>query len=127
MTSKHILVAGDEENMRRTLSLILRQAGYSVSKAQDGHEALKIITDSKNGTGSVDLLVTDIQMSGLTCMELIAELERLNISLPVLVLTGYEAKNTDVGLQNKGSVRFIEKPFRAEDLLEQVSHFFEEK
>ncbi len=127
MTSKHILVAGDEENMRRTLSLILRQAGYSASKAKDGYEALKIITDSKNGTGSVDLLVTDIQMSDLTCMELVAELERLNISLPVLVTTGHGDIDTAVGLKRKDCVEFIEKPFRAEDLLEQVSHFFEEK
>ena len=127
MTSKHILVAGDEENMRRTLLLILRQAGYSVSKAKDGYEALKIITDSKNGTGSVDLLVTDIQMSGLTAMELIVELDRLNIALPVLVTTGHGDIDTAVGLKRKDCVEFIEKPFSAEDLLEQVSRLFAEK
>ena len=127
MTSKHILVAGDEENMRRTLLLILRQAGYSVSKAKDGYEALKIITDSKNGTGSVDLLVTDIQMSGLTAMELIVELDRLNIPLPVLVTTGHGDIDTAVGLKRKDCVEFIEKPFSAEDLLEQVSRLFAEK
>ncbi len=125
MTSKHILVAGDEGNMRRTLSLILRQAGYRASKAKDGYEALKIITDSKNVTESVDLLVTDIQISGLTVMELIVELDRLNIPLPVLVTTGHG--HGGVGLKRKDCVEFIEKPFSAEDLLGQVSRLFEEK
>jgi len=95
-----------------------------VSQANDGHEALKIIIASKNKSGSVDLLVSDIQTPGLTGTELIAEFQRLNISLSVLVITNYQAKDTAIGLKGKGCVEFIEKPFSAEDLLERVSHFF---
>lgn len=126
MASKHILIAEDELNMRLSLSLTLKKAGYSISQAKDGYEALKIIKDSRNGASVVDLLLIDIQMPGLTGMELIAELERLNISLPVLVITGYGYKGTANGKQYKGCADFIEKPFSAEDLLEQVNHFFKE-
>lgn len=127
MTPKHILVAEDEQHMRHTISLILKRAGYVVTDAKDGNEALKIIADSKNGTGQVDLLLTDIQMPGLTGVELIAELGRLNIALPVLVITGYEDKDANHESNHKRLVEYIEKPFSAEDLLERLSRVFQKE
>jgi DNA-binding NtrC family response regulator len=124
---KHILVAEDEQHMRHTLSLILKKAGYRVSKAGDGYEALKIIVDTRNGTRPVDLLLTDIQMPGLTGIELIAQLEQLNISLPILVITGYGDEDTVIELKYVGYAEYIEKPFTAETLLESVSRVFEKE
>ncbi len=127
MPSKHILVAEDEWPMRHTLSLILKRAGYIVTTAKDGNEALKIIAGSKNGTQKVDLLLTDIQMPGLTGLELITELDRLNIALPVLVITGYGDKQTANKFKSIRPVEFIDKPFNAEDLLELVSRVFQKR
>ena len=127
MAHKHILVAEDEQHMRHILSLILKKAGYSVSKAGDGYEALKMIVDSRNGTRPVDLLLTDIQMPGITGIELIAQLDQLNISLPIFVITGYGDKETVIELKHVGIAEYIEKPFMAETLLESVSKIFEKK
>lgn len=127
MAPKHILVAEDEQHMRHTLSLILKKAGYSVSKAGDGYEALKMIVDSRNGARPVDLLLTDIQMPGLTGMELIAQLDQLNISLPILVITGYGEEDTVIELKHVAYAEYIEKPFKAETLLESVSRVFEKE
>ena len=120
MASKHILIAEDELNMRLSLSLTLKKAGYSVSHAKDGYEALKMIGNSKNGTPAIDLLLTEIQMPGLTGVELVVELDRLNISLPVLIITGYG--ETVIGLKDRGYTEFIEKPLHVEDLLDRVAH-----
>jgi DNA-binding NtrC family response regulator len=125
--ASHILVVEDELNMCRTLSLILKRAGYSVSQAKGGREALKIIVDSKNRTPMVDLLITDILMPGLTVMELLAELDRLNIFVPVLITTSLDNKNTTIGLRYKSYIKFIEKPFNAEEFIEHVSHLLKKK
>jgi FixJ family two-component response regulator len=93
----------------------------------DVYESLKMIVDSRNGTRPVDLLLTDIQMPGLTGMELIAQLDQLNISLPILVITGYGEEDTVIELKHVGYAEFIEKPFKAEALIESVSRVFEKE
>lgn len=127
MTPKHILVAEDELHMQNTLSIILKKAGYRVSAAKDGYGALKIIRDSKEKAKPVVLLVTDIEMAGLTGIELISELDRLDFYFPIVVITGYESKNSIKMSKYKGSVEYIEKPFEAETLLEKVSQALEKK
>ena len=123
----HIIIVEDEMNMYRTLSLILKRTGYGISLVKDGNEALKMILDSKNRTPGIDLLITDILMHGLTFMELLAELDRLNIFVPVLIITGSDDQNTAIGLKYKSYIKFIEKPFNAEEFIEHVSHLLKKK
>lgn len=127
MASMHILVAEDEDHTRLALSIILKKAGYTVSKARDGFDALKIMVDSKNGTRPVDLLLTDIQMSGLTGGELIAELDGLNISLPVLLITGYVDQDFGDELNQKYLSGVIKKPFDAEELIACITRAFKKE
>ena len=121
MANKHILVAEDEAHFCHTLTVILKRAGYTVSKAGDGSEALRIIVNSKDGNRPIDLLLTDNQMPGLTGRELIAELHRLNISLPVLLIDGQGNGGLDKGWESNECPEVMGKPFHADDLVERVT------
>ena len=121
MLDGHILIAEDEEHICRVLSLLLRRHGYMVSAVRDGLQALEKIVESRNGPHPVDLLLTDVQMDGLTGIELIARLDSLQLLLPVLIMTGYARGQPPVDLSRGRFMRFIEKPFKAEKLIELVS------
>ncbi len=118
--SKHIFLVEDELHLRQTLILILRNAGYQVTSAEDGSEAWSQLLNLKEKSENVDLLVTDIQMPGLSGIELIDKLEKLNFKLPSLVITGYGDKETVIELMRRGCSEYIDKPFEPSEFLKRV-------
>ncbi len=127
MDTKHILIAEDEENTRLSLSLFLKKAGYNVTTAKDGREALKKIIELKKSYKAVDLLLTDISMPDMSGIELIDELEKNEISIPILVITGYGNKEMILDLMRKGCSDYIEKPFNAQKLIARLPLIFEKQ
>ncbi|MDM8525757.1 response regulator [Desulfococcaceae bacterium HSG8] len=125
MAGKHILVAEDEEYVRLSLSIILRKAGYEVTTAENGQDALEKITALKDTDRPVDLLLTDIRMPGISGMELISELKKQEFDLPVFVITGYGDKELVVELMRRGCADYIDKPFDTQDLLSRFPPIFE--
>lgn len=125
MSGKHILVAEDEEHVRYSLTAILKKAGYNVTAAEDGHEALKKITELKAHSDMPDLLLTDIKMPGMSGIELIDALEKQGIMLPVFAITGYGDKETVVELLRRGCCDYIDKPFDPKDLLNRLLPVFD--
>ncbi len=124
---KHIFLVEDELHLRQTLILILRNAGYRVTSAEDGNEAWSQLLNLKKKSEKVDLLVTDIQMPGLSGIQLIDELEKLNIKLPSLVITGYGDKETVIELMRRGCSEYIDKPFEPSEFLKRVSIVLEKE
>lgn len=124
MSGKHIFLADDEELIRISLSAILRKAGYQVTTAKDGKDALQQITDMKKTCKPPDLLLTDIKMPIMSGVELIDELEKRDIVLPVLAITGYGDKETVVELMRRGCADYIDKPFKPHELLDRLSRIF---
>ena len=124
MSPRHILIAEDEQALCQALTLVLRKAGYNVTKAEDGYDAYETIMDSKNGKQCVDLLITDVLMPRITGIELIKKLNRSNITLPVLIMSGFWDDEEIRRLQYKGYCQYIEKPFNGKELLQYVSKAF---
>ena len=84
---KHtILIAEDEPMLRKLLRRTLEKDGYDVLVAENGQEALDI---AKEHEADIDMLVSDIQMPGMTGIELATELNRLLPKLPVLLVSGF--------------------------------------
>jgi len=121
MITPHVLIAEDEQNARFTLSLILRKAGYSVTAVENGRAALECLHDSLTSGKPIDLLITDLRMSGLTGIELLDAIKSLNISLPVVVITGYGTKEMLHRLSGMGIYSYLEKPFNAFELIRTVN------
>jgi serine phosphatase RsbU (regulator of sigma subunit) len=107
--------------------LILRDAGYRVTAAEDGRQAWDLLSILGKKSIKVDLLVTDIQMPGLTGLELIDELKRFDIKLPSLVITGYGDKKTVIELMRKGCSEYLDKPFEPPEFLNRVKTVLEKE
>ena len=120
-----IIVAEDEKHTRRALLLILGKAGYRVTTIENGKKALQKILDNNEPFKKYDLLITDVQMPELSGVELIQELEKQNINIPVLIITGYDDKREYVHDVEKICVECIEKPFEPQDLLELVNYILQ--
>ncbi len=120
MKGKRILLAEDNPYSRETIRFILKNAGYDIIAVQDGGEALNTIDTVDNADEFFHLLITDIQMPGVSGIELIDRLLERKIHLPILVITAFGDKEMLIQLMRKGCDNFIEKPFEPDDLLKQV-------
>ena len=127
MDRKHILVADDEQNMLLSMQFVLEVADYKVTTAENGQEALGKILEAESGGSPIDLLITDIQMPLLTGLELIDELNRLQMDMPVLVITGYGSEELATGLMRGGRNEYLDKPIDDEELVERVAVLLEAK
>ncbi|MCZ6676309.1 MAG: response regulator [Candidatus Poribacteria bacterium] len=125
MKRKHILVVDDERDMLDTLGFILQAANYKVTSAENGQQALEKICESLENHSPIDLLITDIQMPRLTGLQLMEELNRLKIKLPIFVITGYADRALLIELMRTGYTDYLDKPFRSKEFVKRVNTLFE--
>ncbi|MCW7754413.1 SpoIIE family protein phosphatase [Desulfobotulus sp. H1] len=121
----HILIAEDENHTRLGLSLILRKAGYKVSLAEDGLAALAILRKTRRGEMDIDLFLTDVQMPGLTGLELLEAMKREDIFIPVVAITGYGDKDMVVSLMRRGCRDYLDKPFTPDEVQTCIASILE--
>jgi two-component system NtrC family response regulator len=107
-----ILVADDDESLRRVLEFRLREAGYKVSTADNGLKALDLFLQQP-----VDCLITDLRMPGLTGLELLQRAGAIRSEVPVVVITAFGDMETAVEAMRAGAFDFITKPFNHEQIL----------
>jgi two-component system cell cycle sensor histidine kinase/response regulator CckA len=116
-TSGTILVVDDEENVRDAVSRILARVGYTVLSAAGGEEALELLRETRH---RVDLLLTDVVMTGLTGVELASIAQKENPSIAVLFMSGYnESEVLRHGVQTR-TMHLLRKPFTMEELVQAV-------
>lgn len=116
---RHILVVDDEQNIRRILNAAFERAGYRVTVAEDGQAALKIIQND----ATVDLVLTDVLMPGMTGVELLAQIQERRDDLPVLIMTAYGTIPQAVEAIRAGASDYITKPFDLDNLKRIVAQF----
>ncbi len=116
-TGETILLVEDEELVRDVAIRILTEHGYEVLVASSGGAALALI-DSHPGT--IDLLLTDVVMPGLTGRELAELVSEARADIRVLYMSGYpETVIASQGVLDQG-ISFLSKPFKAADLIDHV-------
>ncbi len=112
---QRILVIDDEPDIRETLDMFLSSLGYEVSTAESGHTAVEQVQRE-----AFDLVITDIRMPGMSGVDVMAALRRINPGLPVIVVSGYISEESGLRCSEAGAVGIIGKPFRLDDLLHVV-------
>jgi DNA-binding NtrC family response regulator len=110
-----ILIADDDPLQRELLGGFLENQGYRVLAAADGDAALRLFRRE-----SVQLVLLDQRMPGLTGERLLAELKALNPQVRAVMITAYGAVETAVSVMKLGADDFLEKPVDLQALLEQV-------
>jgi CheY-like chemotaxis protein len=114
--SQTILLAEDDGAVRRFARQILTTHGYTVLDARDGDEALAV---ARGHSGTIDLLVTDVVMPGLSGRDLAARLSVERPDVRVLYTSGYSEQMILRSGLNKG-LTLLPKPFLPGDLLQKV-------
>lgn len=110
--SRTILLADDDENLRRVLEFQLGETGYKVVTAVDGKEALTIFEQSE-----VDCIVTDLRMPKLSGLELLEKIKAKNGEVPVIVTTAFGEVETAVSAMKLGAFDYVNKPFNRDEIL----------
>jgi DNA-binding response OmpR family regulator len=109
-----ILVADDEPLIRNLVTLLMQRDGYLVLSAADGHEGLEL---SRQYAGTIDLVITDVQMPRLNGTDLCAHLTEERPGIKVLVMSG--ADMSEIVSQNI-HLTFLPKPFDGQTLTARV-------
>jgi PAS domain S-box-containing protein len=111
--SATILLVEDDGDVRRLITRILSRSGYEVIEAASPEEALSIET-------SVDLLLTDIVMAGMSGVELASNIQKDRPNTPVLLISGYTADSLPSGVALPPRTVLLRKPFTAATLLSHI-------
>jgi signal transduction histidine kinase len=106
-----ILVIDDEQGLRDMLTFGLTDRGYRVVTAATGEEGLE-----KAGCEEVDLVVTDIMMPGISGVEVLKELKKIQPKAEVIMATGCATLETAVESMKLGAYDYISKPYGLDQL-----------
>lgn len=118
MSSSKIMVVEDDAGLREALIDTLLLAGYQCLSAESGEEAL-----IKLKSQTVDLVVSDVQMGGMSGLSLLKSVRNSYPKLPVLIMTAYGTIDDAVQAMRDGACNYMAKPFAPEVLLNMVNQY----
>jgi len=115
--AKRVMTVDDSRTMREMVAFTLRKAGYEVSEAEDGQQALDVLK-----TASVDVLITDLNMPRMDGVTLIRTLrgDPKWRALPILMLTTESDAAKKSEGKSAGATGWLVKPFDPEKLVDVV-------
>jgi DNA-binding response OmpR family regulator len=114
-----VLVIDDELPLRSLMMRTLEARGIDPIGAADGAEGLKAFLASRE---SIDLVILDLLMPGMSGLDLAAELERRRPGLKILYISGLGASIAMDSIVRESADRVMLKPFTQQALLERVEH-----
>lgn len=118
MTQSKILVVEDDEGLREALVDTLHLAGYRCVEADSGETALLLLKNQ-----SVDLVVSDVQMGGMSGLSLLKSIKSAYPKMPMLIMTAYGTIDDAVQAIKDGASNYMAKPFAPEVLLNMVNQY----
>ena len=118
-----VLVVDDDPLVRGLLVRCLHNAGYDTVESPDGSHAI-VRLERENG---FDVLVTDYSMPGATGLDVIRVAQRVDPTLPAIVVTAFHDMDLAMQAMEAGAVGFLPKPFRPRHLEVVVAHALERR
>lgn len=115
MNDASILIADDDDSLRRVLEFQLQEAGFRVVAAENGAEALKIFSGE-----DFDCVITDWRMPQLSGLEFVQRAAAIRGETPIVVVTAFGDVETAVSAMRSGAFDFITKPFDRQAILMTV-------
>jgi DNA-binding NtrC family response regulator len=120
MPGESILVVDDEERQREIYHDILQDEGYDAETAPSGEAALRLLAQNR-----FDLIITDLNLTGMTGIQLLSEILAQDPTVAVILITGYPSIQSAVEATRKGVYEYLEKPVDRDKLLEVVGEVFQ--
>jgi DNA-binding NtrC family response regulator len=110
-----VFVVDDDASIRDSLKDLLGSVGLNVQTFASAQEFL-----ASPSTNAASCLVLDVQLPGISGLDLQQELTKLDAQIPIIFITGHGDIPTSVRAMKGGAIEFLTKPFRDEDLLNAV-------
>ncbi|HOG76565.1 MAG TPA: response regulator, partial [Candidatus Marinimicrobia bacterium] len=111
----HILVVDDDKTIRMLCKEILEEAGYKVTLAADGEEALE-----KMDYDDFDLYLVDMVMPRMDGLELMKKIKQKQPLAVVMILTGFSSIEGAIKAVHAGAFQYLSKPINIDELLNAV-------
>jgi len=110
--------------VREVVESMLTGLGFEVVHAADGRRALEIFQEREH---ELCLVILDLMMPGLDGDEVLAELERLGTTVPIILSSGYNAQEVSQRFTGRGVAAFLQKPYRYPELASAVRIAIEQR
>jgi adenylate cyclase len=112
-----LLFIDDEEGIRRSVSRALKKSDYEVFLAGDGEEGIRWLAQRP---AEISTVISDFKMPGLSGMETLTRVGRINPEITRIILTGYATMDAAIQATNEGIDGFLTKPFDNADLRTKI-------
>jgi len=109
-----LLIVDDEKGITDSLKEFFEHRGFSVKTANSGEGALEVVKTDKP-----DIIFLDIRMRGMSGLDVLEKVKKMNNGIKVIMLTIHEEKEIADKAKELGADEYITKPFRV-DYLEEV-------
>lgn len=119
-SNKKILIAEDDETSYKYLKLILDRENFTVIRASDGAEAVKLCMNE-----GITLVLMDIKMPVMDGFEATRQIKKLNPAIPVIAQTAFALQGDREKIRDAGCDDYITKPIRRADLLKIIGKFID--
>lgn len=120
MVDTSVLIVEDEERQREIYRDILVGEGYGAETAPSGEVALRLLAQKR-----FDLVITDLNLSGMTGVQLLGAIVQADPTVAVVLITGYPSIQSAIEATKKGVYAYLEKPVDRDKLLAVVGEIFE--
>jgi PAS domain S-box-containing protein len=108
-----VVVADDDDGLRLMTTAMLESLGFTVMPARDGFEALELL---KEHDGRLAFVVLDLMMPGMGGDDVLRELARLGMTIPIVLSSGYNTQHMSQELTARGVAAFLQKPYEFRQL-----------
>src|SRR5690625_1775245 len=115
MSQPTILIVEDEKKLSRVLQLELEYEDYRTETADNGKDALRLITEKE-----WDLVLLDIMLPGLSGVEVLRRVRKSGDVTPIILLTARDEVHDKVNGLDQGANDYVTKPFQIEELLARI-------
>lgn len=117
-----VLIVDDEERFRLTLKKLLTANGLETNAVGSGLEAIEELRQQP-----YDVILLDVKMPGMSGIEALAKLKKINREVEVIILTGHASVDVAVEIMKLGGFEYLLKPCPMDELLAKIESAYERK
>ncbi|MBF0573126.1 MAG: response regulator [Desulfamplus sp.] len=119
-----ILIAEDDEPVRKMIVRILENSNYRVLSAENGSQAIQLF---EKNSGTIDIAMLDVVMPGLGGDKVMEHIRKIKNDIPIIFLTGYSRGMLPETILSQGNYDTLQKPVSRSEMLSKVKEFISKK
>ena len=119
---KRILVIEDDQEMRSLLKDFFEEEGFEIDSVSNGSEVFRILVREP-----FDLVITDIRMPGLTGLDILPGIKKLQPEAPIIVITAFGSEEVHRRAIERGATAYLEKPIHFHELRTMIREIISSK